>query len=137
MNGLHCPKCGSPVSSVRETKAKGKVVVRKRACENGHPYETQEKVTGIHRREKIREKALKLLERCELPTTNPYYLSFEKICEMLAISRDTLYRIKRGDRSQRQLSAKESEKRKRAASLISKPTKEHQDDQNCLVQERT
>ena len=47
-SSLPCPVCGSKISEVRDSRgvADASYIRRRRICDKGHPYTTQERVTS-------------------------------------------------------------------------------------------
>lgn len=103
--GLKCPTCGTATSGVIETRLRESHIYRRRRCYNGHTFTTKESVVGAkHRREAVRDEALKLLETSRhFPVGHPNYLTIDQIAKMVGMSRETVYRIKRGEVASRQL----------------------------------
>lgn len=113
MNGIACPVCRSQNLAVIETRSGPDRIIRRRRCEKGHTFKSEEIVVHArHKRHVIFEKAKNFFESGG---------TIQGAMERFGISRAMAYRIKRGDNVKREYHEVERPRRKELPEPVKLP----------------
>jgi len=104
MNGLSCPVCGTHLHEVLRTEQRQRRTLRFRECANKHRFKSEERVVGVHRRDKVKTQVIELVEKARKLSVierRAWGLTVNGIAETVGVSRETVYRIMRGEEVRR------------------------------------